>query len=105
MLSKGATDCGGDSADFIPPRIPSATTLGSPFDLLLFEACAAWPGEPPPPGFDKPARDETETLLIGGNLDVATPRRYARDELLPHLTNGHLVELKEFGHGEWAREQ
>ena len=34
-----------------------------------------------------------ETLLIGGELDFATPPQKATRELLPHLPNGHEVVL------------
>ena len=39
-----------------------------------------------------------ETLLIGGNLDFATPPQTATRELLPHLPNGHQVVLPGLGH-------
>jgi hypothetical protein len=39
-----------------------------------------------------------ETLLIGGELDFATPPQVATKELLPHLPNGHQVVLAGMGH-------
>ena len=39
-----------------------------------------------------------ETLLIGGELDFATPPQAATEELLPHLPNGRQVVLPGFGH-------
>jgi hypothetical protein len=39
-----------------------------------------------------------EALLIGGTLDFSTPARFATDELLPSLPNGHQVVLAELGH-------
>ena len=41
-----------------------------------------------------------ETLLIGGELDFATPPQAATEELLPHLPNGRQVVLpvRAFGH-------
>ena len=39
-----------------------------------------------------------ETLLIGGNLDFATPPQWATRELLPHLPNGRQIVLKNLGH-------
>ena len=41
-----------------------------------------------------------ETLLIGGNLDFATPPQWATRELLPHLPNGHEVILSDLGHSD-----
>ena len=39
-----------------------------------------------------------ETLLVSGELDLATPPQAAAEELLPHLPNGHQVVLAGFGH-------
>ena len=39
-----------------------------------------------------------ETLMVNGNIDFSTPAENAKDELLPHLTNGNLVILSEMGH-------
>jgi TAP-like protein len=39
-----------------------------------------------------------ETLLIGGEVDVATPPQWATRDLLPQLQNGHQVVLDGFGH-------
>ncbi len=41
---------------------------------------------------------DVETLLVGGTLDFATPPKFATQELLPHLRNGHQVVLAELGH-------
>ena len=38
---------------------------------------------------------KAETLLVGGDLDFATPPQNATRELLPHLPNGHQVVLRE----------
>jgi len=37
-------------------------------------------------------------LLVGGDIDFSTPVEFARDELLPFLTNGHQVILSVMGH-------
>jgi len=37
--------------------------------------------------------------MVNGNIDFSTPAENAKDELLPHLTNGNLVILSEMGHG------
>ena len=103
--AKAGTDCHGADAGFVSARIPTATSFGSPLDLILFVACQGWPVEPPPPGFARAGPDATETLLVNGDLDAATPLRYVRDELLPHLPNGHLVILQGQGHDGWRSEQ
>ena len=49
---------------------------------------------------------EVPTLLIGGELDFATPPQIAHRELLPHLPNGREVVLPKLGHADdfWAYE-
>jgi hypothetical protein len=39
-----------------------------------------------------------ETLLVSGSIDFSTPPQFATNELLPYLTNGRQVILKDFGH-------
>jgi hypothetical protein len=49
---------------------------------------------------------KVQTLLIGGNVDFATPPQNATRALLPHLPNGHQVLLADLGHTDdfWAYE-
>ena len=51
-------------------------------------------------------RSKVETLLIGGNVNFATPPQNATRALLPHLPNGHQVILRNLGHTDdfWAYE-
>lgn len=105
MLSKGGGESRGPEAQFVAQRQSNATSFGSPLDLLYAPITKGWPTKAWGPGFDKVARDETPTLLIGGNLDLATPIKYAQTELLPQLPNGHLVLLKDQGHDDWEDEQ
>lgn len=37
-------------------------------------------------------------MLIGGSIDFSTPPQFATEELLPHLSNGEQVILKDSGH-------
>jgi len=41
---------------------------------------------------------DVETLLISGSIDFSTPPQFATEELLPYLSNGEQVILKDFGH-------
>ena len=63
---------------------------------------ARWstPGRPTPDDdeYDRVRTSNVETLLIGGELDFATPPQNATKELLPHLPNGHQVVLPGLGH-------
>jgi pimeloyl-ACP methyl ester carboxylesterase len=58
----------------------------------------AWPAEPGDDEYTAVQASNVETLLIGGELDFATPPQAATEELLPSLPNGHQVVLPGFGH-------
>ena len=58
----------------------------------------AWPAAPDEGEYSRVRTSNTETLLIGGALDFATPPQVATKELLPHLPNGHQIVLAGFGH-------
>ena len=100
----GAFYSAGMSADFDPSRDyaaeldPPDSVLGSPLSLLFFTT--DWPTEHIPRELRQVQQSDVETLLIGGTVDFATPVEYATDELLPFLTNGQQVILKEFGHSD-----
>jgi pimeloyl-ACP methyl ester carboxylesterase len=49
----------------------------------------AWPATPDDDAYSDVETSDTETLLIGGQLDTATPPQWATRDLLPHLPNGH----------------
>jgi hypothetical protein len=58
----------------------------------------AWPANAGENQYTRVQTSKAETLLVGGELDLATPPQVATDELLPHLPNGHQVVLAELGH-------
>jgi pimeloyl-ACP methyl ester carboxylesterase len=58
----------------------------------------AWPSTPDDDAYSEVSTSNVETLLIGGELDFATPPRWATHDLLPHLPNGRQVVLPGFGH-------
>ena len=58
----------------------------------------AWPAAPDASELARVRRSEVETLLIGGELDFATPPQQATKQLLPHLPNGRQVVLPGIGH-------
>ena len=58
----------------------------------------AWPANPDENEYSTVRDSRVETLLIGGNLDFATPPQTATRQLLPHLPNGHQVVLPGLGH-------
>jgi pimeloyl-ACP methyl ester carboxylesterase len=58
----------------------------------------AWPGSPDDAEYSRARSSTVETLLVSGELDVATPPQVARNELLPYLPNGQDVVLAGFAH-------
>jgi pimeloyl-ACP methyl ester carboxylesterase len=58
----------------------------------------AWPVTPDEDEYREVRTSNIETLLVGGELDVATPPQWATRDLLPHLPNGRQVVLPGFGH-------
>ncbi len=98
------------SADFDPDRdyeaemMPPGSILGSPMSKILGGMkYGGWPIKPIPEEYRKLQDSGVETLMVNGNIDFSTPAENARDELLPHLTNGHLVILSEMGHSNDVR--
>jgi hypothetical protein len=95
----------GTSADFDPARDyareldPPGAILGSPMALAIWGAAAkAWPVRRILPELRVPQPSDTPTLLVSGSVDFSTPAEFATRELLPLLTNGRQVILREFGH-------
>ena len=58
----------------------------------------SWPAVVDEDEYSTVRPSNVETLLIGGELDLATPPQGATEELLPHLPNGKEVVLPGFGH-------
>jgi pimeloyl-ACP methyl ester carboxylesterase len=83
--------------------------LGSPGTDFLWgggKLRNAWPAGPDDDEYSSVRTSRVPTLLIGGDLDFATPPQNATRELLPHLPNGHQVVLPNLGHTDdfWSYE-
>jgi pimeloyl-ACP methyl ester carboxylesterase len=65
-----------------------------------------WPANPDENEYGRVQDSKVDSLLIGGNLDFATPPQTAARELLPHLPNGRQVVLPGLGHTDdfWSYE-
>ncbi len=91
------------SADFDPVRDymtemdPPNSILGSPFSKMLM-SLGSWPTAAIPDEFRKARQTDVTTLLVNGSIDFSTPAGNATRNLLPYLTNGKQVILKEMGH-------
>jgi hypothetical protein len=73
--------------------------LGAPFSQFLLGPIGGWPASTDM-SYTEVQDSDIETLLVSGSLDGSTPLRYARDELLPHLSNGHHVVVQGQSHTE-----
>jgi pimeloyl-ACP methyl ester carboxylesterase len=58
----------------------------------------AWPAGPDDARYGHVRTSRVPTLLIGGDLDFATPPQNATRELMPYLPNGRQVVLPNLGH-------
>lgn len=74
------------------------TALGSNYSLLLWGSANGSEYNLIPEEYRKLRKSDTPTLIISGNLDVSTPADFSKEKLLPTLTNGNQVILKEFSH-------
>ena len=83
--------------------------IGSPGTDLIWAGgrlLEAWPANPDENEYTQVQDSNVDTLLVGGNLDFATPPQNATRKLLPHLANGRQVVLSDLGHADdfWAYE-
>jgi pimeloyl-ACP methyl ester carboxylesterase len=105
MYSKGMVDFD-PSRDYANELQLDASIMGAPLSAYLWGPMAdstSWPTVSTRPV--SPPTSDVETLLLSGDLDVATPARYAEQELLPRLTRGHHVVVRHAGHSDIASSQ
>jgi pimeloyl-ACP methyl ester carboxylesterase len=95
----------GGTADYDPARAyaaelnPRDAILGSPLSLLIFDSLPGnWPLQDISTELQHVQASDVETLLISGSVDFSTPAEFATTELLPQLTRGQQVILREMGH-------
>ena len=75
--------------------------IGSPGTDFLWAGgrlTSAWPAGPDDNAYSRVRTSNVPTLMIGGDLDFATPPQNATRELLPYLPNGRQVVLPNLGH-------
>jgi pimeloyl-ACP methyl ester carboxylesterase len=59
---------------------------------------SVWPDSPDNAQYRTPRPSTTDTLLVSGSVDFSTPAETATHELLPILTNGRQIVLRDLGH-------
>ena len=90
---------------FVPERDyrtelnPPDSIIGSPATTAAYAEYTAWPANLIPEAYRHVQPSDVETLLVSGSIDFNIPAQFARDELLPSLSNGRQVIVSEFGHG------
>jgi pimeloyl-ACP methyl ester carboxylesterase len=100
VAAAGRTDATRARRLYARPADPGSV-IGRPGTDLIWAGgrlVDSWPASPDENEYAQVRDANVETLLIGGELDVATPPQWAKRELLPHLPNGHEVVLEHIGH-------
>jgi pimeloyl-ACP methyl ester carboxylesterase len=101
MAAAARLDAQAATESFASGRRRPEANLGDAATAFIWgggELAEAWPSAPDENDYSRVPTSDVETLLIGGELDVATPPQAATKELLPHLPNGQQVVLPGFGH-------
>ena len=92
---------------FFATHADRGSVIGAPGTDFVWaggKLLGSWPASPDENQYTHVPDSKVETLLIGGNVDFATPPQNATRALLPHLPNGHQVILADLGHTDdfWA---
>jgi pimeloyl-ACP methyl ester carboxylesterase len=77
------------------------TYMGTTFMTGMRAVCEEWPRGPVDADFGQPLHSDVQTLVLSGNDDPVTPRRYA-DQIMKGLRNGTHVVAAGQGHGQLA---
>lgn len=101
LLSKGSSDRQ-RYAEVKPTFAATSESMGSPEDILNEALAKGWPEIPFPEEYRRAGYDNTETLVVSGDMDVSTPLIFLEAELMPWLTRGQLVVLKDCGHFDFV---
>jgi pimeloyl-ACP methyl ester carboxylesterase len=102
VAAAGRTDAA-HARSLFATRADSGSIIGRPGTDLIWAGgrlVDAWPANPDENEYAQVRDSNVETLLIGGELDFATPPQWARRELLPHLPSGREVVLDNIGHSD-----
>ena len=84
--------------DYVAEVTPDPYLLGSPGSSMGWAAVDYWPVNKIPDQYRRAQPSMVETLMLSGTLDVSTPARNAREQLLPVMDNAEQVVLPNFAH-------
>ncbi|MCI2429717.1 alpha/beta hydrolase [Candidatus Acetothermia bacterium] len=96
--SKAASADYDPSRDYAREMVPPNAIMGAPLGRFLWAPAARWPIQPIPQEYRQPQSSAVETLILSGNLDFSTPAENATNDLLPHLSKGRQIIMKEMGY-------
>lgn len=96
FFSKGMIDYDPTVNYYESMEVEKSGTLGTPISALFMDACSTWPVQPAP--IDESGIMPHPVLILNGSLDFSTPIGRIREELMPLLPNGQLVEFQGLGH-------
>lgn len=103
LMTKGILDSYGYAAKQATFAATN-TSMGSPLDQVFQALTKQWPSASLPAEYRRAVDDQTQTLIMNGDIDIATPLPFVRAELMPHLPNGKLLVLKDYGHSDPDRQ-
>jgi len=98
LFNKGASADLNRNINYKELLKPEKTKIGAPLSLLIWGGGEKWPDITIEEEYKKAQYSLTETLMIGGNLDISTPPEYAAGELLPIMPNAKQIILKDMAH-------
>ncbi len=89
--------CSEDGSELKANPADADTLLGNDFATYLAAQCAAWPQGRRPAGFRAPLNTDVPALLLSGEFDPVTPKRYG-DAVAKSLPNARHLVLRGQGH-------
>ena len=87
-----------EDADRYQPAAGADRLIGPHVARMFFAACPVWPHEKAAADSIVPLKTDAPVLLLSGQLDPATPPRYA-EQVLKGLSNGRHIVARGQGHG------
>jgi len=98
-MGSGTSEYTDPNRDYVAELDPPDAILGAPFSLLMWSMGQGWSQQPIAEEYHQVQPSDVETLLESGSIDFMNPPQDGTEKLLPYLSNGQRVILKEFGHG------
>ncbi len=98
LFSKALTADYDSTMDYRRLFRPDSFEIGAPLSMLYWGSCKNMQIKLIDPDYRKIKLCNTETLMVGGNLDITCPPDLTIKELLPYMPNGNQVILTNMSH-------